>query len=57
MSGPDWRGVMLGQGAIWFGRQKDGRLQLFTINGPIEGEPLCKDAPGKAPPFTRQTAR
>lgn len=37
-----WRGVMLGQGAIWFGLESDRSLRIFAINGPIDGEPLCQ---------------
>jgi hypothetical protein len=43
------QGVMLGQGAIWFGMQVSGRIQFYTINGPMEGEPLCKEAGAPAP--------
>jgi hypothetical protein len=39
-----WQGVNLGQGAIWFGMQANGRILLFSINGPMEDEPLCKEA-------------
>jgi hypothetical protein len=39
-----WRGVMLGSGAVWFG-QSHGALRLIAINGPIEGEPLCRQTP------------
>jgi hypothetical protein len=34
---------MLGHGAIWFGLQENGDIRFFTINGPMEGEPLCKE--------------
>jgi hypothetical protein len=37
------QGVNLGQGAMWFGMQANGRIQFFTINGPADDEPLCKD--------------
>ncbi len=40
----NWQGVMLGQGAIWFGMQANRRVQFFTINGPIQDEPLCKES-------------
>jgi hypothetical protein len=42
------QGVMLGQGAIWFGMQGSRRMQFFTINGPIDGEPLCNAPAGPA---------
>jgi hypothetical protein len=41
----NWQGVSLGQGAIWFGMQASGRIQFFTVNGPMDDEPLCKEAP------------
>lgn len=42
----NWRGVMLGQGAIWFGMQRNGKIRFFTINGPVDGELLCKESQG-----------
>jgi hypothetical protein len=38
-----WRGIMFGSGAVWFGPQESGELRIITINGPIEGEELCKE--------------
>jgi hypothetical protein len=38
-----WRGVMLGQGAIWFGVDPDHSIRIFAINGPVDGEPLCQE--------------
>jgi len=38
----NWQGVMLGSGAVWFGPDEQGVLQLTAINGPIAGEELCK---------------
>lgn len=37
------QGVNLGQGAMWFGMQANGRIQFFTINGPADDEPLCQE--------------
>ena len=39
----NWQGVSLGQGAMWFGMQASGRILFFTVNGPMEDEPLCKE--------------
>ena len=41
----NWQGVNLGQGAMWFGMQANGRIAFFTINGPMDDEPLCKETP------------
>jgi hypothetical protein len=40
----NWKGVSLGQGAIWFGMQPDKTVRWFAINGPVDGEPLCERA-------------
>ena len=40
-----YQGVMLGGGAIWFGLQGSRRILFYTINGPLENEPLCAATP------------
>jgi hypothetical protein len=53
-----WRGVMLGEGAIWFGLQQSGQIRFFTIDGPIAGEGLCKEgSPAGAPVFVDKVWR
>jgi len=40
-----YQGVMLGGGAVWFGLQGSRRVLFYTINGPVENEPLCAATP------------
>jgi hypothetical protein len=41
----NYQGVMLGGGAVWFGLQGNRRVSFYTINGPLENEPLCAATP------------
>lgn len=41
----NYQGVMLGGGAVWFGLQGSRRVLFYTINGPVENEPLCASTP------------
>jgi hypothetical protein len=41
----NYQGVMLGGGAVWFGLQGSRRVLFYTINGPLENEPLCAATP------------
>jgi hypothetical protein len=41
----NYQGVMLGGGAVWFGLQGSRRMLFYTINGPVENEPLCAATP------------
>jgi hypothetical protein len=41
----NYQGVMLGGGAVWFGLQGSRRILFYTINGPVENEPLCASTP------------
>jgi hypothetical protein len=41
----NYQGVMLGGGAVWFGLQGSHRILFYTINGPLENEPLCSATP------------
>jgi hypothetical protein len=41
----NYQGVMLGGGAMWFGLQGSRRMLFYTINGPLENEPLCAATP------------
>jgi hypothetical protein len=41
----NYQGVMLGGGAVWFGLQGSRRVLFYTINGPVENEPLCSATP------------
>lgn len=41
----NYQGVMLGGGAVWFGLQGSRRVLFYTINGPVENEPLCAATP------------
>ncbi len=40
-----YQGVMMGGGAVWFGLQGSRRVLFYTINGPVENEPLCAATP------------